>query len=282
VEWLQTAWGWAQNDAAVAGLRIAGVLIVAALLTVVLRRAVKKVENKVAEHTTPIRAMQRTRTLTKVLSSAGVALIWFFALLYVLRALSFDLAPLLTGVGIVGLAVGFGAQNLVRDVVSGLFVLIEDQYGVGDIITINGGPGGVVEQLTLRVTGVRDADGTMHFVANGAITEVANSSKGWARAVVDVPVDYSEDPERVRAVLEEVARTATEMPDIGRKLYGEAQVLGVESFGDFKVQWRMVADTKPGRQYEVTRALREQVKVAFDRADIKSPARVMVGSAPAE
>jgi moderate conductance mechanosensitive channel len=140
---VQTAWHWAQQDPVLEALRIGAVVATAAILSVVLRRLVRRVEKKVSQHTTPVRALQRTQTLAKVLSSAGIAAIWLLASLYVLRLLGFDLAPLLAGVGIVGLAVGFGAQNLVRDIVSGLFILMEDQYGVGDIITINGSASGV-------------------------------------------------------------------------------------------------------------------------------------------
>lgn len=271
MSWLSSAWAWAQNDASIALFRIGGVLLLACLLTLLVKRAVKRMERKVAEHTTPMRVLQRTNTLTSVMSSAGIALIWFFAGLYLIQTLGFNLAPLLTGVGIVGLAFGFGAQNLVRDVVSGLFVLIEDQYGVGDSIMINGTATGTVEQLTLRVTGVRDVDGTVHYVANGAISQVSNMSKGWARAVVDFPVDASEDPQRVREAFERVADETGRNREIGRKLYGEPKVLGLQSFDGYRVSWRMVVDTKPGRQVEVERALREMIKTAFDAEGIKTP-----------
>lgn len=271
MEWLSNAWQWAQNDAAVALFRIGGVLLAACLLTLGLRRGVRRVEAKVAEHTTPMRALQRTHTLTKVFSSAGICLIWFFGMLYILQVLGFDLAPLLTGVGIVGLAVGFGAQNLVRDVVSGLFVLIEDQYGVGDTIMINMVATGTVEQLTLRVTGIRDIDGTVHYLANGAITHVSNMSKGWARAVVDFPVHASEDPQRVRAAMVKAGEIATADPELSRKLYGEPRVLGLQSVDGFRALWRMVADTKPGRQAEVKRSLQETIKTVFDEEGIRSP-----------
>jgi small-conductance mechanosensitive channel len=265
------AWAWAQNDASVALFRIGGVVLIACVLTILLKRAVRRMERKVAQHTTPMRALQRTNTLTSVLSSAGIALIWFLASLYLIQTLGFNLAPLLTGVGIVGLALGFGAQNLVRDVFSGLFVLIEDQYGVGDSITINSTATGTVEQLTLRVTGVRDLYGTVHYVANGAVTQVSNMSKGWARAVVDFPVDASEDPQRVRDAFERVAEEAGSHQSIVRKLYGEPKVLGLQSFDGHWVSWRMVVDTKPGRQVEVERSLRELIKMAFDAEGIKTP-----------
>lgn len=184
-------------------------------LTRLLRRLTTKIGQKVSQETTPIRALQRTETLTRVLSSAGIVVIWSLGLFLILDAIHVNLAPLLAGVGIIGLAVGFGAQNPVRDVVTGFFILLEDQYGVGDIVELNQVASGKVEQLTLRMTGLRALDGTMHFVANGEITHVANRSKDWARAVVDVGVAYREDPAKVRTVLEEVAERAQQDEVLG-------------------------------------------------------------------
>jgi moderate conductance mechanosensitive channel len=282
VSWDQvTNWvGENQEQLIITGLRVAGVLVGAFLLARLLRKAVTRVEGKVSEHTTPMRALQRTQTLTKVLSSAGIVAIWCLSGVYVVSELGFNLAPLLAGVGIVGLAVGFGAQNLVRDVVTGFFILLEDQYGVGDVIQINEVATGKVEELTLRVTGMRDLDGTMHYIANGNITHVANRSKDWARAIVDVGVGYGEDPARVRSVLEGVASAAEKDPQIGRSVYATPQVLGVERFGDFEVTWRLIAETKPAKQWDVGRRLREKIKVAFDEAGIETPLPyMMVGGA---
>jgi moderate conductance mechanosensitive channel len=271
---------WLREEALGPAIKIAVTLLVAVLLARLLRRAVRKVEAKVAEHTTPIRALQRTQTLTKVLTSAGIVAIWVIAGFYVLSALGQNLGPLLAGVGIIGLAVGFGAQNLVRDVVSGFFILFEDQYGVGDIVEINEVASGKVEQLTLRVTGMRALDGTMHFVPNGDINHVANRSRGWARAVVDVGVAYKEQPSKVRKVLEEVAAAAEADPELGRDLYTAPEILGVEGLGEYEVTWRIVADTKPGKQWNMARALRERIKVAFDESgvEIPFPHRVMISA----
>ncbi|MGH2820607.1 MAG: mechanosensitive ion channel family protein [Actinomycetota bacterium] len=271
---------WLQLDLVTTSLKIVAVLVAAVLLSRLLRRAVTKVEQKVSEDTTPIRALQRTQTLTKVMSSAGIVAIWILAGFYVLDAIGFNLAPLLAGASIVGLAVGFGAQNLVRDVVTGFFILLEDQYGVGDIVTINETAGGRVEQLTLRITGLRDLDGTMHYIANGSISLIANKSKDWSRAVVDVGVGYREDPGRVRKVLERVAAEVKDDPGIGSKLYSMPEILGVETLGEYEVVWRVIAETKPARQWEVGRELRERIKVAFDeeRIEIPFPYRVMINS----
>lgn len=276
-----TAWiGDNQEKIVTGGLRVAAILVATFLVTRLLRRLVTRVQGKVAEHTTPIRTLQRTETLTKVLSSAGIVVIWAITGFLLLSELGFNLAPLLAGVGIVGLAVGFGAQNLVRDVVTGFFILFEDQYGVGDIVEVNQVAAGKVETLTLRVTGLRALDGTMHFVPNGEIVHVANRSKDWARAVVDVGVGYGEDSSKVRKVLEEVMAEAKESEDLGRKLYATPEVLGVELLGEYEVVWRITAEVKPAKQWEVARALRERIKVAFDEHDVEIPFphRVMISA----
>jgi len=271
MEWWQTVqdlWDiWIVQTA----IQIALVLIVAFVLTRLLRRLTTKVGSKVSQDTTPIRALQRTDTLTRVLSSAGIVVIWVMGTFYVLGAIGANLAPLLASVGILGLAVGFGAQNLVRDVVSGFFILLEDQYGVGDIIEINQVASGKVETLTLRVTGMRALDGTMHFVANGEITHIANRSKDWARAVVDVGVAYKENSEKVRQTLEKVSLMSKEEQDLGRAMYAQPEILGIEMLADSEVTWRVVVDTKPGKQWEVGRALRERIKAAFDEDGIEIP-----------
>lgn len=275
---METVGNWLQIEAVTVGLRFALVLIGAIVLTSMLRLLVRRLEGRVSKDTTPIRALQRTETLTKVVTSAGIVVIWSITGIYLLSALGFDLAPLLAGVGIIGLAVGFGAQDLVKDVVNGFFVLLEDQYGIGDILQVNQGPSGKVERLTLRVTGLRDLDGTLHFISNGSITEVANRSKDWSRAVIDVGVAYGEDPTHVRTVLNRVAEETKKDSEIGRNLYGVPEVLGVEALGEYEVVWRMVADTKPGRQYDAGRQIREGVKRAFDAENIELPYphRVMV------
>lgn len=270
------------NQAEIIGttLRVAGVIFAAFLLTRLLRRIVSKVKTKVEAHTTPMRTLQRTDTLTRVLSSAGIVVIWILVLFLIIEDLGFNLAPLLAGVGIIGLAVGFGAQNLVRDVVTGFFILFEDQYGVGDIIEINETAAGTVEELTLRVTSLRALDGTLHYISNGNITHVANRSKDWARAIVDVGVAYSEKPSKIRQVLDDVARDAKDDETIGRMLYSVPTIMGVESLGEYEVVWRLLADTKPGRQWEVARMLRERIQIAFEREgiEIPFPHRVMISA----
>ena len=261
-----------ENEIVQTILRLGAVVGVALLLTKLIKRGVRRMEMRVAEDTTPLRQLQRTSTLAKVLSSAGMVILWTIAGIYIVSLFGFDLAPLLAGVGVIGLAVGFGAQNLVKDIVTGFFMLLEDQYGVGDVVEINQVAAGTVEELTLRMTGMRGLDGTMHYIANGDITHVANRSKDWARAVIDVGVAYKEDPEKVRTILTSVSEAAwSDSEGIARRLYAQPEVLGVEVLGDYDVVWRMLADTKPGKQWEVARELRERVKVAFDENGIEIP-----------
>lgn len=267
------------RDGIVSALRVAGILLGAVLCVQMMRRGVTRLQAKVSDQDSPLRSLQRTQTLAKVASSAGIVGIWSVAFVYVVGELGFNLAPLLAGAGVIGLAVGFGAQNLVRDVVTGFFILLEDQYGVGDVIEINQTAAGTVEQFTLRLTGMRGVDGTLHFIPNGEITLVSNRSKDWSRAVVDVGVAYKEDPDKVREVLERVAREA-ETGSIAASLNGQPEILGIEMLGEYEVVWRMLAETKPGKQWLVARDLKERVKVAFDDAgiEIPFPHRVMVSA----
>lgn len=263
------------------GLRIAGLLVAAFIVSRALRKAVTKVEARASQDTTPLRHMQRTQTLAKILSSTGIVVIWVITAIYMLTLLGYNPAPLLAGIGVVGLAIGFGAQSLVKDIVTGFFILLEDQFGIGDNVELNQVASGKVEQLTLRMTGLRSLDGTMHFIANGEITHVANRSREWSSALVDVGVAYKEKPERVRAVLEQVSKEVSDPESpIARSLYSEPVVMGMEMLGEYEVVWRVKVDTKPGKQWEVARALRERIKVAFDAAgiEIPFPHRVMVNA----
>lgn len=186
----------------------------------------------------------------------------------------------LGGGALLVVVIGFASQRLLVDVIAGFFILFEDQYGVGDIIEINQTAAGTVETLTLRVTGLRALDGTLHYISNGNITHVANRSKDWARAIVDVGVAYREEPAKIRRVLDDVATEAKEDEFLGKILYSTPNVMGVETLGEYEVVWRLSADTKPGRQWEAARTLREKIQVAFERegVEIPFPHRVMISA----
>ncbi|MBW3573080.1 MAG: mechanosensitive ion channel family protein, partial [Gemmatimonadetes bacterium] len=213
---------------------------------------------------------QRTRTLLSLLRSVGVVIIAVMTLFMVLGALGVLLGPLLAGAGVVGLAVSFGAQSLVKDVISGLFMLFENQFGVGDVIRIEG-VSGAVEQMTLRIVVLRDVHGVVHIVPNGQITKVSNLTRSWARVVLDVGVAYKEDPDRVIQVMKQVGAELWDDPEWRPVLLEEIQVPGVESFMDSAVTFRMWAKVLPLKQWDVGRELRRRLKVRFDQEGIEIP-----------
>ena len=216
------------------------------------------------------RRAQRAETIGAVVRSIISITIWSVALLTVLDVLGVNLAPLIAGAGIVGIALAFGAQALVRDFLTGLFMLLEDQYGVGDVIDL-GLATGTVEGVSLRTTRVRDDEGVVWHVPNGEVKRVGNKSRQWARALVDVAIAYDTDLTRATEVIRDVAREAANDPALGEVLLGEPDVLGVESMAPERVVLRVVARTRPQEQAHVARALRARIKAAFDAAGIAAP-----------
>jgi len=214
------------------------------------------------------RRRQRAETIGSVLRHVASIVILGTAALTVLERLSIPIAPLLTSVGILGVAIGFGAQELVKDFIAGMFMLLEDQYGVGDVID-TGTAVGTVEAVTLRITRLRDSDGRVWYIRNGTITRVGNESQGWARATVDVPVAYASEIPMVRDLLKEVADEIWSEPAFRDVLIvEEPQVWGIEQISDTAVIFRVSAKTIPSRQAEVARELRLRIKFALDRAGI--------------
>jgi small conductance mechanosensitive channel len=213
------------------------------------------------------RRRQRAETMGSVLKHIASIIILGTAVLTVLERLTIPIAPLLTSVGIVGVAIGFGAQELVKDFIAGMFMLLEDQYGVGDVIDA-GAAVGTVEAVTLRITRLRDADGRVWYVRNGTITRVGNESQGWSRATVDVPVAYTSDVPAVRDLLKATVEEMWEDPDFRSVIVEEPQVWGIEQISDTSVIFRISAKTLPSKQAEIARELRIRVKTALDRASI--------------
>ncbi|WP_344979718.1 mechanosensitive ion channel family protein [Streptosporangium fragile] len=213
------------------------------------------------------RRRQRAETMGSVLKSIASIIILGTAVLTVLDRLSVPIAPLLTSVGILGVAIGFGAQELVKDFIAGMFMLLEDQYGVGDVI--DAGPAvGTVEAVTLRITRLRDIDGRVWYIRNGTITRVGNESQGWSRATVDVSVAYTSDVPAVRDLLKEVVGEVWDDPAFRAVIVEEPQVWGLEQISETAVIFRVSAKTLPAKQAEVAREIRIRVKAALDRADI--------------
>jgi small-conductance mechanosensitive channel len=213
------------------------------------------------------RRKQRVRALGAILRSAASVTIFSIAGFAVLGDLGINLAPLLASAGVVGVAIGFGAQNLVRDYLSGIFMLVEDQYGVGDVITV-GDATGTVENVTLRITRVRDVNGIVWHIRNGAIETVGNESQGWARAVIDFPVPYEADLATIRTLLAETGEGMWNDPTWRAVMLEAPEVWGAQKISGSEVTMRIVAKTAPLRQWEVEREMRARVKAALHDAGI--------------
>ena len=205
---------------------------------------------------------KRARTLGSVIQNVTTALVVGIAMLMVLHLLDLDITPVLTGAGIAGLAVGFGAQTLVRDIISGFFLILEDQIRVGDAASINGADG-IVEAINLRTVVLRDAEGTVHVYPNGAINNLANRSKDFSYYMVDLSVSYYDDPDRVAAVLREIGAEMQADQTFGPSILEPIEVLGVDSFGDWSVKLKARIKTVPLKQWYVGREFRKRVVKAF-------------------
>ncbi len=219
---------------------------------------------------TSTRANQRAETIGALVGSMATFVVWSTAALMVFGEIGLELGPLLAGAGIVGIALGFGAQNLVRDFLSGIFMLIEDQFGVGDVISV--GPAtGTVEGLSLRTTRLRDVEGNVWHIPNGTIHHVANQSQQWSRALLDVQVSYGTETAHAMAVIERVATEMWADEPWSEEILEAPDVWGVESLDADGVSIRLVVKTRPLSQWKVARELRVRIKRAFDAEGIEIP-----------
>ena len=213
------------------------------------------------------RRKQRVRALGAILRSAASVTIFSIAGFVVLGDLDINLAPLLASAGVVGVAIGFGAQSLVRDYLAGIFMLVEDQYGVGDVITV-GDATGTVENVTLRITRLRDVNGIVWHIRNGGIETVGNESQGWARAVIDFPVPFAADLATIRSLLAQTGETMWNDPTWRAVMLEPPEVWGAQKISSEEVTMRIVAKTAPLRQWGVEREMRARVKTALHEAGI--------------
>jgi len=216
------------------------------------------------------RSAQRAATLGSVISSLTTVLLWAVAVLTILAIFGIPLAPLLTSAGVGGIALAFGAQSLVKDFLSGMFMIMEDQYGVGDLID-TGELKGTVEDVGLRVTRIRDLSGTVWYLRNGEILRLGNQSQGWSTAIVDVPVAVDEDPAKVIAILEKVALAAEESDDLSGELLEKPNVVGVNSVTATTMTLRMVAKTLPNKHWAIQRWLLGHSVSALAAAGVRAP-----------
>lgn len=216
-----------------------------------------------------LRNTARVETLTAVFRSLATALVWFVALVAIFDVLGVSLGPILATAGILGVALGFGTQQMVRDFIAGFFIVTEDQLGVGDTVDLGGGAKGVVERVSLRATHLRDVEGTVWHVPNGQITRVANRSQEWARALIDVVVPYAVDISRVSEVMKSTADALAADPEFAQSITDAPEVWGIQEFSPAGVEVRLVIRTLPAAQFAVLRELRSRLKVAFAEAGIE-------------
>jgi moderate conductance mechanosensitive channel len=213
---------------------------------------------------------KRAQTIAGILRRGLSTIIWTTAVLMVLRELDVDITPVLTGAGIVGLAVGFGAQTLVRDVITGFFLIVEDQVRVGDAAMVNG-TGGLVEELNLRTIVLRDFEGVVHVIPNGEIKTLANRTKDFSYYVIDLGVDYVDDTDRVTALIREAGADLQKDPSFAPFILEPVEVVGVDDFKESSVSVKLRIKTVPLKQWEVGRELRRRIKKVLNREGIRSP-----------
>lgn len=271
------------NTAGAVVLIVIGGLVAVLLLRFGISRTVSRVVSDVKKRhgaedtqaltTSPVEAMrrvQRTRTLGSVLNSFAGWIVGIIVVLMVLAEVGVAVTPLIASAGILGAALGFGAQSLVRDVLNGLFMVFEDQLGVGDVVNV-GEVSGVVERLGVRVTELRDVDGTLWFVRNGEILRVGNYSQDWARVVLDIPIPYESDVGAAQDQLLAAAVEFSRLPEWRRKVLAEPEVWGIESISAEALVVRLVVKVRGGEQWAAKRALHSHIKAALDAEGLDLP-----------
>ncbi len=258
---------------AITGLLLLGIAV-RWLLHRVIDRVIRRAEGGVLPDrinlATSTRRVQRAQTMGSLLKSivTGVLVAIFGTM--ILSELGVNIAPIIASAGIIGIALGFGAQSLVKDFLSGVFMIFEDQYGVGDVVDL-GEAIGTVEAVTLRITRLRDLNGTVWYVPNGEIVRVGNMSQNWSRAVIDVSVGYGEDLTRVKRILAEIAHDLWEDEEFREVIIEEPEVTGVEMLAADSVNLRVMLKTLPLEQWAVGREMRQRIKARFDHEGIEIP-----------
>ncbi|GAA4414775.1 mechanosensitive ion channel family protein [Actinokineospora soli] len=291
-EWLAAAADWLVAKP----IKILMILVIAFVIRLLARKAIDRLttgDGKTPKLLRPLkerapqalgsllseRRAQRAKTIGSVLKSIVTFLVYGLAVVLILGELGLNLAPIIASAGIVGVALGFGAQNLVKDFLSGIFMLLEDQYGMGDVVDL-GEATGTIEGVGLRVTTLRDVNGTVWYVRNGEILRVGNSSQGFAVAVVDIPVGYSADANQVVDILRRVSDELRADEEYSTDVIEEPEVLGVEKVTPEGMTFRVTVKVRPGRQWAVQRALRARAMAAVEEADIQPPLGRLFPPAP--
>ncbi len=266
-DFLDLAWKWLITS----GARILAIVIVSLIVIRVVRMIINRSRDKIVMKTEDdIERAKRTETLAGLIEKTMRAIVLIAAALMTLQALGINIAPLLAGAGVVGLAVGFGAQSLVRDVISGFFILLENRMNVGDVVEI-AGKSGLVESINLRVTTLRDLSGNVHSIPNGEIAVVTNMTKEYSRAVLEIGVAYKENVDEVMQVMKDVGDELAKDPGFSHRILEPMEVLGLDSFGDSSVNIKARITTRPLEQWNVAREYRRRLKNTFDEKRIEIP-----------
>ncbi len=272
-DWREDTMTFLRRDAP----KIVFVLVMAYLLTRMARAVARKsTDLHVRKLPSGVR-VQQVRTVASVVTSIAVVVIFFVAALQVLSILGFNLGPMLASAGIAGLAIGFGAQTLVHDFINGFFILLENQYDIGDTVRI-AGVKGAVEGMNLRHTVLRDDDGTVHFVPNSAIQIVSNTTRDWSQLALRVTVAYSEPSEKVVKLLREVGEEVRRDPAFAEDIVGAIDVPGIERVGNGEAEYLMLVKTRPNKHFGVSRELRRRIKECFEKNGVQAagPGRIYV------
>jgi small-conductance mechanosensitive channel len=266
--WREDAMLFLRHDAP----KIVLVVLVSFLLVRLLRAITGRVAALQARRLPSGVRTQQVRTLASVITGVGIFVILFWALLQTLPLLGFELGPLLASAGVAGLAIGFGAQTLVKDVINGFFILLENQYDIGDKIRVSGVQG-VVEEMSLRRTVLRDDDGTVHTIPNSEIKIVSNATRDWSQAMLRVTVAYSEPSDRIVSLLHQVGDELRHDPAFAGDIVGDVQVPGIDRVGNGEAEYLMLVKTRPNSQYGVSRELRRRIKDCFEKNNVKAGAQ---------
>ncbi|MEJ2344076.1 MAG: mechanosensitive ion channel family protein [Gammaproteobacteria bacterium] len=263
------------EDVVLGAFRLLLILVVFWLLMTAAKISLKRLEQHLVRRgqesgDVPSEAEKRAETLVRLLRQAVFIMLWVVAGLVVLREFGVEIGPILASAGVAGVAVGFGAQHLVRDVIAGFFMILENQVRVGDVATVNG-TGGLVEQINFRTIVLRDLSGTVHVFPNGTVNTLANLTREWSAYVFDIGVAYKEDVDQVMEIMKRVGAELRKDPKFGPLMVADVEVFGLDQFADSAVMIKGRLRTKPIKQWDVGREYQRRIKIEFDRQGIEIP-----------
>jgi small conductance mechanosensitive channel len=255
------------------GIKIIGIIVGAFIFVKIGKIFVDRIVRKiiVSDHFLSKEAeRKREDTLISIFANVLKIIIWIIALMMILAEFGVNIGPIIAGAGIVGLAIGFGAQNLIKNFISGFFIILENQYRVVDVVCLDN-TCGLVEDITLRMTVLRDLDGTVHHIPNGEVVKASNKSKIFSRVNLDIGISYDSNLEKVIKVVNKVGQGLAKDPNWKDAIIEPPQFLRVNDFGDSAIEIKILGDTKPLKQWDVMGELRKRLKIAFDKAGIEIP-----------